>query len=52
MDAFDADRWRDNQAAAHGYRLLRFTWVHVTQRPNEVIELIGRVGAQARHSAA
>jgi hypothetical protein len=37
---FDADRWRDNQAAAAGLVVLRFTWVHVTTRPREVLALI------------
>jgi hypothetical protein len=28
---FDRDRWRDNEATAHGYRTLRFTWVHLRE---------------------
>jgi hypothetical protein len=32
LDDFDRDRWRDNEAIAHGLRPLRFTWVHLTQR--------------------
>jgi very-short-patch-repair endonuclease len=40
---FDRDRWRDNTAQAHGYRVLRFTHAHVTQRPGEVFNLV--VGA-------
>jgi very-short-patch-repair endonuclease len=37
---FDADRWRDNVAQANGYRVLRFTHVHLTTRPDEVRDLI------------
>jgi hypothetical protein len=37
---FDADRWRDNVAQAHGYRVLRFTHLHLTARPAEVRDLI------------
>jgi very-short-patch-repair endonuclease len=41
---FDADRWRDNVAQAHGYRVLRFTHLHLTKRPSEVRELIMSLG--------
>jgi very-short-patch-repair endonuclease len=44
---FDRDRWRDNEAIAHGLRPLRFTWAHITQRPKEVLDLVGRTGALA-----
>jgi very-short-patch-repair endonuclease len=44
---FDRDRWRDNEAVAHGLRPLRFTWAHVTERPAEVLELVTRTGAVA-----
>jgi very-short-patch-repair endonuclease len=37
---FDADRWRDNVAQANGYRVLRFTYLHITERPAEVRDLI------------
>jgi hypothetical protein len=46
---FDNDRWRDNRAAAMGLRVLRFTWVHLTQRLDEVVGIITQTG---RHSAA
>ncbi|MGH9247196.1 MAG: type IV toxin-antitoxin system AbiEi family antitoxin domain-containing protein [Acidimicrobiales bacterium] len=36
---FDRDRWRDNQAAAHGYRVLRYTWLHLTEMVDDVIDL-------------
>lgn len=42
---FDRDLWRANEAVAHGYRVLRFTWVHLTTAPDEVIALIERVVA-------
>lgn len=29
---FDRDRWRDSEAVAHGLVVMRFTWVHLTQR--------------------
>jgi hypothetical protein len=47
---FDRDAWRDMQAAAMGYRVLRMTWNHLTYRMAEVVEMIhqaGRVSAAA-----
>jgi len=41
---FDADRWRDNVAQAHGYRVLRFTYTHLHQRPDEVRRIIEETG--------
>jgi very-short-patch-repair endonuclease len=41
---FDRDRWRDNTALAHGYRVLRFTHTHVRERPAEVLELVVAAG--------
>jgi very-short-patch-repair endonuclease len=41
---FDRDRWRDNEAQAHGYRVLRFTYLHLTTASDEVIDLIERTG--------
>jgi hypothetical protein len=35
--AFEADRFRDTEAAIHGWRVLRFTWVDVHDRPDHVI---------------
>lgn len=49
LAAFDADRWRDNRAVAHGCRVLRFTHAHLTVRPDEVIEVILAAG---RHRLA
>jgi len=37
---FDRDRWRDNQAVAHGLRVMRFTWTHLTTSPDDVLDLI------------
>src|SRR5436190_11930568 len=37
---FDADRWRDNVASAHGYRVLRFTYTHLTKRPTEAASIV------------
>src|SRR5207248_8947185 len=41
---FDRDRWRDNQAAACGLRVQRFTYTHLTHRRDEVVEIIARAG--------
>jgi very-short-patch-repair endonuclease len=41
---FDNDRWRDNVAASCGLRVVRFTYLHLTQRLDEVIDLIEQVG--------
>jgi very-short-patch-repair endonuclease len=39
---FERDRWRDNQAAAQGLRVLRFTWLHLTEWVPEVVDVIDR----------
>lgn len=39
---FDRDRWRDNEAVANGYRVLRFTWVHLNHLATEVVDLVNR----------
>lgn len=44
---FDRDRWRDNEAIAAGWRVLRFTWVHLTVTPDEVVALVRRTLARA-----
>jgi len=38
---FESDRHRDQQAAVHGWTIVRFTWTQVTQRPEEVIGVLG-----------
>lgn len=48
---FDKDRWRDNQAAAHGLRVQRFTYAHLVHRRDEVISIIEQAG-RASISAA
>jgi hypothetical protein len=35
--AFERDRFRDTEAVIHGWRVLRFTWVDVHERPDHVI---------------
>jgi very-short-patch-repair endonuclease len=37
---FDHDRWRDNQAIAHGHRVMRFTWVHLHDLPDDALALV------------
>ena len=44
MSDFDSDRWRDNVAQSHGYRVLRFTYTHLHQRPDEVITIVEETG--------
>lgn len=46
LESFDADRWRDNVAVANGCRVLRFTHVHLTVRPDEVLAIVLAAGAQ------
>jgi hypothetical protein len=41
-ESFDRDRWRDNEAVAHGYRVLRFTWVHLNDLAEDVLDVITR----------
>jgi hypothetical protein len=40
LDAFEADRLRDREAAIHGWRIVRFTWHDVVERPHLVVETI------------
>jgi hypothetical protein len=35
--AFERDRFRDTEAVIHGWRVLRFTWADVHDRPDHVI---------------
>jgi hypothetical protein len=48
---FDNDRWRDNQAAALGLRVMRFTHTHLTRRRREVAELIHAAGVATATAA-
>jgi hypothetical protein len=38
--AFERDRVRDREAILHGWRILRFTWQDVTERPDEVVATV------------
>ena len=40
--AFERDRRRDREALLHGWRILRFTWEGVTERPDEVVDTVRR----------
>jgi very-short-patch-repair endonuclease len=40
VSAFETDRRRDRQAAAHGWRVLRFTWQDVNLRSHDVIKTV------------
>jgi hypothetical protein len=39
---FERDRLRDQLAAAHGWRVLRFTWRQITEEPDAVVDIIRR----------
>jgi len=45
-DAFSADRERDRAAIIHGWRVLRFTWDDVMNRPDHVLDTV-RAALQA-----
>lgn len=36
-DAFVADRQRQNIITLHGWKVLRFTWIDLTQYPHRVV---------------
>lgn len=40
LEAFQRDRERDRAAMVHGWRILRFTWYDVSERPNHVVETV------------
>jgi len=42
---FERDRSRDNTAAAHGHRVLRFTHACLTERSTDVVALVSEAGA-------
>lgn len=42
VNDFDRDRWRDNQAVANGHRVMRFTWTHLRELADDVVDLIER----------
>ena len=49
-DARERDRRRENQLVALGWRVLRFTWADVTQRPDRVLALMRSLGAHCAPS--
>jgi hypothetical protein len=49
---FDTDRWRDNEAVAHGLLPMRFTWLHLTQRGPACRDLIEQAIADRRRVRA
>jgi hypothetical protein len=51
-EVFESDRERDNAAGLAGWRVLRFTWAMVTERPEYVIATIAEALAQAHRRAA
>lgn len=42
VSAFETDRRRDREAAAHGWRVLRFTWQDLNLRSHDVIDTVRR----------
>lgn len=42
-EAFASDRERDREALMHGWRIVRFTWLDVTERPDEVADTVLRL---------
>jgi hypothetical protein len=46
VDDFDRDKWRDNEATAHGYGVLHFTWVHLRDLADDVADVILRTFAR------
>lgn len=41
--AFESDRWRQNQLISAGWRMLRVTWLMLSDSPDQVIDLIRAV---------
>jgi very-short-patch-repair endonuclease len=46
-DAFERDRRRDREALLHGWKVVRFTWRDLTERPGEVADTVRRLLAEA-----
>jgi very-short-patch-repair endonuclease len=51
-EVFESDRERDNAASLAGWRVLRFTWQMVTERPEYVVATIREALRQAARAAA
>lgn len=49
---FDRDRWRDNEAVAHGFRVQRFTWVHLHDMADDALKLLRRTLSTLSSDAA
>ncbi|MGO1972489.1 MAG: endonuclease domain-containing protein [Propionibacteriaceae bacterium] len=49
-EQFDWDRYRDSTLVAHGWRMLHFTWPHLTDQPEWVISTIRATLARARRA--
>lgn len=47
---YDRDRLRDNEATAHGYAVLRFTYEMLRNNPSECLDTLLRTGT-ARHAS-
>lgn len=48
--AFNRDRERDRDAVVHGWRVLRFTWQDITERPDVVIATVKSALELASHA--
>ncbi|MGH8936962.1 MAG: type IV toxin-antitoxin system AbiEi family antitoxin domain-containing protein [Acidimicrobiia bacterium] len=46
-EAFEADRRRDNLAVLAGWRVLRFTWRDIAERPGEVVAIVREALAES-----
>jgi hypothetical protein len=46
VNDFDKDKWRDNEATAHGYGVLHFTWVHLHDLADDVADVLVRTVAR------
>jgi len=51
-EVFESDRERDNAAGLAGWRVLRFTWKMVTERPDYVLATVTEALEQAHRRAA
>jgi hypothetical protein len=47
VNDFDKDKWRDNEATAHGYGVLHFTWVHLRDLAADVVDVLVRTIARS-----
>lgn len=47
---FESDRRRDQAAVAHGYRVLRFTWSHLSTEPEDALSIVRQAGRWNVHA--